>query len=58
MKPVENSFILGLGSFVPENVVDNTTLSEKVDTSDEWIRTRTGITGKEGLQNPMSRLAT
>ena len=44
MKPVENSFILGLGSFVPENVVDNTTLSEKVDTSDEWIRTRTGIT--------------
>ena len=37
------SVILGLGSFVPENIVDNQALSNKVDTSDEWIRSRTGI---------------
>ena len=37
------SVILGLGSFVPENIVDNQALSKKVDTSDEWIRSRTGI---------------
>ena len=37
------SIIIGLGSYVPENVVDNLTLSERVDTSDEWIRSRTGI---------------
>lgn len=35
--------ILGLGSYVPENVVTNDDLSKFVDTSDEWIRTRTGI---------------
>ena len=32
-----------MGSFVPPNCVDNTELSKRVDTSDEWIRTRTGI---------------
>ena len=37
------SVILGLGSFVPENIVDNQALSKIVDTSDEWIRSRTGI---------------
>ena len=37
------SVILGLGSYVPENIVDNQALSKKVDTSDEWIRSRTGI---------------
>ena len=37
------SIIIGLGSYVPENVVDNLTLSARVDTSDEWIRSRTGI---------------
>lgn len=29
--------------FVPENVVTNHQLSQLMDTSDEWIRTRTGI---------------
>ena len=37
------TFILGTGSYVPENCVDNSSLSKKVDTSDEWIRSRTGI---------------
>lgn len=37
------SILRGIGSYVPERKVDNQELSKKVDTSDEWIRTRTGI---------------
>lgn len=37
------SVLRGIGSYVPARVVDNQELSQKVDTSDEWIRTRTGI---------------
>lgn len=35
--------ICGTGSYFPENVVDNEAFTAIVDTSDEWIRTRTGI---------------
>lgn len=35
--------IIGTGSYVPENVVTNEDLSKIVDTTDEWIVTRTGI---------------
>lgn len=35
--------ILGTGSAVPEQVLTNDDLAKRVDTSDEWIRTRTGI---------------
>lgn len=35
--------IAGTGSFLPERVVDNNELSQMVETSDEWIQTRTGI---------------
>jgi 3-oxoacyl-[acyl-carrier-protein] synthase-3 len=35
--------ITGLGVHVPERVVTNDELATMVDTSDEWIRTRTGI---------------
>jgi 3-oxoacyl-[acyl-carrier-protein] synthase III len=35
--------ISGLGCYVPERVVTNDELSQYVDTSDEWIRERTGI---------------
>ena len=35
--------IIGTGSAVPENIVTNQMLSEIMDTSDEWISTRTGI---------------
>ncbi|WP_353947587.1 beta-ketoacyl-ACP synthase III [Sporolactobacillus sp. Y61] len=35
--------ILGVGKFIPERVVTNFDLEKKMDTSDEWIRTRTGI---------------
>ncbi|QKS71777.1 ketoacyl-ACP synthase III [Paenalkalicoccus suaedae] len=35
--------IWGMGTYVPENVVTNHDLEKRIDTSDEWIRTRTGI---------------
>lgn len=35
--------ILGTGSYAPERIVTNDEMSEVVETSDEWIRTRTGI---------------
>ena len=38
-----NSRIVGLGKYLPENVVTNTDLSRTMDTSDEWITERTGI---------------
>ena len=35
--------IRGLGAYLPAQVVTNDDLAERLDTSDEWIRTRTGI---------------
>jgi 3-oxoacyl-[acyl-carrier-protein] synthase-3 len=35
--------ITGLGTHVPERVLTNAELAAMVDTSDEWIRERTGI---------------
>jgi 3-oxoacyl-[acyl-carrier-protein] synthase-3 len=35
--------ILGLGSYAPEEILDNAAFERLVDTSDAWIRTRTGI---------------
>jgi 3-oxoacyl-[acyl-carrier-protein] synthase-3 len=35
--------IIGTGSYLPEKVLSNADLEKMVDTSDEWIRTRTGI---------------
>ena len=35
--------ILGTGSYVPEKVITNADLAKIVDTSDEWIVTRTGM---------------
>ncbi|MFC4559306.1 beta-ketoacyl-ACP synthase III [Virgibacillus kekensis] len=35
--------LLGTGHYVPTNVVTNKDMEKIVDTSDEWIRTRTGI---------------
>ncbi|MGG3162410.1 beta-ketoacyl-ACP synthase III [Geobacillus stearothermophilus] len=35
--------IIGVGRYVPEKVLTNADLEKMMDTSDEWIRTRTGI---------------
>lgn len=37
------SRIIGCGSYLPSNVLTNEELAKRVDTSDEWIVTRTGI---------------
>ena len=37
------SYISGLGTHVPERVVTNEELSRLMDTTDEWIQSRTGI---------------
>ena len=38
-----NSKIIGLGKYLPENVVTNSDLEKIMDTSDSWIQERTGI---------------
>ena len=35
--------VLGIGAYLPAQIVTNDALAKKVDTSDEWIQTRTGI---------------
>ncbi|VAW51909.1 3-oxoacyl-[acyl-carrier-protein] synthase, KASIII [hydrothermal vent metagenome] len=37
------SRIAGTGSYLPEKIVTNADLEKMVDTTDEWIRSRTGI---------------
>jgi 3-oxoacyl-[acyl-carrier-protein] synthase-3 len=41
--PANSVVIVGTGSYAPERVVTNAELSHMVTTSDEWIRTRSGI---------------
>ena len=43
-----NSRFLGIGACVPDRVITNQELEGMVDTSDEWIRTRTGIEERRG----------
>jgi len=38
-----NAGVMGVGKYIPERVMTNKELEEMMDTSDEWIRTRTGI---------------
>lgn len=40
---MKHGSVIGSGSYVPENVMTNDSLSELVETSDEWIVSRTGI---------------
>jgi 3-oxoacyl-[acyl-carrier-protein] synthase III len=41
--PVAGARLLGLGSVQPDRVVTNDELTARVDTTDEWIRSRVGI---------------
>ncbi|UCF77746.1 MAG: ketoacyl-ACP synthase III [Candidatus Eiseniibacteriota bacterium] len=43
MEQIRGARIAGTGSFVPLRVMTNADLEKTVDTSDEWISTRTGI---------------
>src|SRR3989449_8861256 len=42
-KALRTVSIIGTGSYVPEKILTNADLSRIVDTSDDWITTRTGI---------------
>jgi 3-oxoacyl-[acyl-carrier-protein] synthase III len=37
------SVVLGCGAYLPERILTNAELSQRIDTSDEWIVQRTGI---------------
>jgi len=50
--------IVGWGKAVPERVVTNDELAQIVDTSDEWIRTRTGIRQRHIAVDPAETTAT
>ncbi len=41
--PTRSTAILGTGAYAPERILTNSDLSRLVDTSDEWIRSRSGI---------------
>ena len=42
-QPRKRAAIIGTGAYLPEKVLTNADLEKMVDTSDEWIYTRTGI---------------
>ena len=37
------SVLLGVGSYLPKRILSNAELAKQVDTSDEWIRERSGV---------------
>ena len=43
MNKMINSYIKGMGYYVPDRVIDNSYFTDFMDTSDQWIRERTGI---------------
>ncbi|MBK6917603.1 MAG: ketoacyl-ACP synthase III [Deltaproteobacteria bacterium] len=48
--PVKNIKIIGTGRYLPPKVVTNDDLSRTMDTSDEWIRERTGIRARRVVE--------
>lgn len=46
--------IIGTGSYVPERIITNKDIEKLVDTSDEWIITRTGIKERRIADNDMA----
>lgn len=58
-RPLRTASIIGTGSYAPDRVMTNADLEKLVDTSDEWIRTRTGIRERRiaGPEEPTSELA-
>jgi len=58
--PMRDVHIVGTGSYTPERVLTNQDLEKIVDTSDEWITSRTGIKERRisDPKTPSSFLAT
>jgi len=59
LSKVLRSVVTGVGGYLPERIVTNDELSKLVDTSDEWIRERTGIRQRRQAADdqPVSDLA-
>ena len=52
--------ITGVGGYLPETILNNHDLEQMVETTDEWILSRTGIKERRILKEPnqgVSRLA-
>ncbi len=49
--PKKNATITAVGHYVPDRILSNADLEKMVDTTDEWIRTRTGISERRILDN-------
>lgn len=54
---MRNAKIAGVGHYVPEQVVTNKDLEKIMDTSDEWIRERTGIVERRYFQEGIDTTA-
>ncbi len=50
MMASDGASITGVGAYVPDYVLTNAELEKMVDTNDEWIRTRTGISERRLLK--------
>src|SRR3954465_15204055 len=46
--PGRRAAISSVASYVPDRVITNAELSKRLDTSDDWIGTRTGIPARRG----------
>ena len=59
LSKVTRSVVTGVGGYLPDRIVTNEELSQRVDTSDEWIRERTGIRQRHQAADdqPVSDLA-
>ncbi len=54
IRELRRAKIAGVGSFVPEKTLSNRDLEDMVDTSDEWITTRTGIKERRVVEDDVS----
>jgi 3-oxoacyl-[acyl-carrier-protein] synthase-3 len=50
-KPTRRAAITAVGHYVPDEVLDNAHFASYLDTTDEWITTRTGIKERRILRN-------
>lgn len=52
LNQAEKAAITAVGSYVPEETLTNQDLEQMVETSDEWIQSRTGIVQRHIAKNP------
>ena len=52
MSSPQTAAITAVQGWLPEDVLSNADLEKMVDTNDEWIRTRTGISERRILKDP------